>query len=774
MTPAVGQDGRGGADGKGSTASSARTSSVRGITKRDGRRVAFDPGKIRAAVWRAMQAVGDGDEAFAEDVAAVVTLALEREASLCEDTQWSPTIETIQDRVERALVEMGRAGVAKAYILYRDRRSRARDAQSQSAASDVRMLGDPDSPRVRRADSFAPWSRGRIAAALVNEADMPRDLAARIAAVVEARVLASGLSEVSTSLVRALVDHELVASGMVDALRHTEPIALPRHDLRRLASSSAGPGIWEPWRRDDVVVGGVPAYDGLGSEGDLQASAGAEVLRRFALTEVLDRRSAELHANGDLHVSDLRRPQRYLHLGVPHDLLVAGAFVEAPEAALVRGAELLVSTTRGLTFDEAGPLVRAACERGPAGFASWLVALAAVGRAAGQRICLRADDGAPARGTGEELDFGPERAALVLALARLRGVPFAPRVWMDVEGLARCLDEDATVREATLEGLERGWIVPSWHRGEGRPAGPGAVRMPGERGLVATAGAVALNLPRLAQRVGAWNEQQFMEELFGLLSCALEAGRSLASFQDRCVARRAVAGVGLDGSDPTSERPRTLFARTAYALVPVGLPEALRILSEGELDAEQGARILGLIAEAAARFPEPGAPRVEACPLFGSEAARRLAWADRTASDGPRAHQAWLFAEMSGRDALVRSYTPGYAAGASAAWRGGEAEAELVRTLPSGVLHPPPSGVDGLAPSVQIERFVSLRRAALARSSSRSALTGELLPLGSDSLPLDTGRASVSDSRPGEPGRTPLRLLKDDRSDAGAPPSADH
>gem|GEM_PF-899439 len=740
------------------TGGAGRVPGPRDVTKRDGRRVRFDPAKIRAAVWRAMQAVGDGDEAFAEDVTAVVTLALEREASIASAPDWTPTIETVQDRVERALVEMGRAGVAKAYILYRDRRSRARSARALTDEADAPALGDTDSVRVRQSDAFAPWSRGRIAAALVQEADLPRELASEVARKVEERVLASGLSEVSTALVRALVDHELVAGGMVDALRHTEPVALPRHDLRRLASGGGGARAWEPWRRADVVVDGPAPYDGLGSEGDIVDQAGAEVLRRFASTEVLDRRSAELHAAGDLHVSDLRRPQRFLHLGVPLALLGTGGPERAPEEALVRSAALLARTSRGLTLDEAGPLVRAVRARGD-GLLRWLTALSAVATAAGQRICLRLDDARGPDGVVSE-GYAAERAALVVALAAARDLDRAPRVWMDVDDLGELLGEDPRVRDAVLDLLVRGTLVPSWHRGDGRPSGPGAVRLAGERGLVATGGAVALNLPRLARRVGPHDEERMLEELFGLLTCALEAGRALAAFQERGSARGREAGEPGEGA-------RALFARAAYALVPVGLPEALRILGDGEADPERGARILGLIAEAAARFPEPGAPRFEPCALFGAEAARRLAWTDRTTSDAPRAHQAWLFAEMSGQDALVRSYTPGYAVGATAAWRAGEAEAELVRTVPSGLLAPVPRSGGGAlpgsgdhaAPSVQLERFVSLRRAALARADAHAggARVDELLPLGgSDRTPLSSRPSDAS----GATGPTPLRLLR--------------
>jgi transcriptional regulator NrdR family protein len=729
------------------------------VAKRDGRRAAFEAAKIKSAVWRAMLAVGDGDEAFADDVAAVVALALRREAQLKGDLEWTPTIEEIQDRVERALVEMGRAAVAKAYILYRDRRARARaaaeleerrtreeaarnerdarDARTHDeAAADADAFDEAPRVQVRRADRTSPWSRGRIAAALVAEADLERELAQEVAHAVEQRVLASGLREVSTALVRALVDHELVARGSIEALRRTEPIALPRHDLARLSSGAAAE-VWEPWRRSDVVVGGAAPFDGLARAGsganDLLATVGGEVLRRYALSDVLDARSAQLHAAGELHVEDLCRPQRFLHLSVPADVLggEVGLASDAPYAALATMAELLDSTSRGATIESAGPLVRALFENGDA-LVPWLVALGSVARAAGQRVLLRCDGPVHAA----------ERAALVESLCTERdGLPL-PLLVLDVEHVHELLAGGPVPRHALLAALEAQRILVGWHRGDGAPCGLAGARGRGERGLVAVAGAVGLNLPRLARRAGSGGEERFFEELFGLLSCAIEAARSLAHFQER-------AGPLRRGARET----RRLHARTTHALVPIGLGEALAQLCDGEVDPRLGARVLGLVAEAAARFPEPGAPKVELCSFFGAEAARRLAFTDRTAQDAPRSQQAWLFAEMAGRDALVRAYTTGFALGPTAAWRSGECEAELVRTVPSGVLHPAPPRVNSVAPGVAIERFAAARRAALEGERDQRER------LGRDVFTQASLRDSPTDELVPAPLRSSLRLV---------------
>lgn len=84
------------------------------ICKRDGRIVDFDQEKITKAVWAAAQAVGGRDRSLAERLSDQVVAILERQFSAK-----TPTVENVQDIVEKVLIEDGHARTAKAYILYR-------------------------------------------------------------------------------------------------------------------------------------------------------------------------------------------------------------------------------------------------------------------------------------------------------------------------------------------------------------------------------------------------------------------------------------------------------------------------------------------------------------------------------------------------------------------------------------------------------------------------------------------------------------------------------
>jgi len=85
------------------------------IVKRDGRVVPFNRDKITFAVLSAAVAVGGRDRAAAERVTDEVIRLLERRAVAGS----IPTVEEVQDLVEKALIERGHARTAKAYILYR-------------------------------------------------------------------------------------------------------------------------------------------------------------------------------------------------------------------------------------------------------------------------------------------------------------------------------------------------------------------------------------------------------------------------------------------------------------------------------------------------------------------------------------------------------------------------------------------------------------------------------------------------------------------------------
>lgn len=93
------------------------------IRKRNGELVEFIPGKIKSALGKAF--VGQGKKIDEEELSKLLTTLLSR---LPNDE--TLTVELVQDEAERVLMEYGWYDVAKAYILYREKRSILRQARA--------------------------------------------------------------------------------------------------------------------------------------------------------------------------------------------------------------------------------------------------------------------------------------------------------------------------------------------------------------------------------------------------------------------------------------------------------------------------------------------------------------------------------------------------------------------------------------------------------------------------------------------------------------------
>ena len=97
-----------------------------GVRKRDGREVVFEEGKITEAIFKAAQSVGGEDKQTAMELTIDVLRYLKNRFN-----GHVFTVEDVQDIVEKILIEKGHAKTAKAYILYRDKRTRIRETRSE-------------------------------------------------------------------------------------------------------------------------------------------------------------------------------------------------------------------------------------------------------------------------------------------------------------------------------------------------------------------------------------------------------------------------------------------------------------------------------------------------------------------------------------------------------------------------------------------------------------------------------------------------------------------
>lgn len=143
-------------------------------------------------------------------------------------------------------------------------------------------------------DEIQPWSKDRISDALVNEAGLHSDLAVEIAAIVEQRVRGSGVSRISTSLIRELVDNELFERGLTGRLKQQAVIGIPRFDLDTIIRSKS--------KENANIAQNNPEAINL--------AVAENSLKQYALQEVFSEDVAEAHLLGKIHLHDLGYPAR--------------------------------------------------------------------------------------------------------------------------------------------------------------------------------------------------------------------------------------------------------------------------------------------------------------------------------------------------------------------------------------------------------------------------------------------------------------------------------
>ncbi|GAA3868182.1 ribonucleoside-diphosphate reductase subunit alpha [Saccharothrix violaceirubra] len=164
------------------------------VIRRDGTVSVFDAGKIRVAVTKAFLAV-EGDSGHLRPVVGELTAQVEKALLKHVRPEVALHIEQIQDQVELVLMREGHHKVARAYVLYREKRAKARE-----------VTPAPPAFRVKTADgTLVPldWDRAEV---VVGEA-------------------CAGLADVSAAAVLAEVRRDVYDGITVDELAVAQVMA---------------------------------------------------------------------------------------------------------------------------------------------------------------------------------------------------------------------------------------------------------------------------------------------------------------------------------------------------------------------------------------------------------------------------------------------------------------------------------------------------------------------------------------------------------------------
>ncbi len=110
---------------------------IRFVKKREGKNVPFELNKIVVVLQKAAKATGKTDLEFVQGISLNIKKKIEKqfqESSI-------PSVEDIQDIVEKELIEKNYPKIAKAYILYRDLHKRIRSTSSMIMDIEQTMNG---------------------------------------------------------------------------------------------------------------------------------------------------------------------------------------------------------------------------------------------------------------------------------------------------------------------------------------------------------------------------------------------------------------------------------------------------------------------------------------------------------------------------------------------------------------------------------------------------------------------------------------------------------
>ncbi len=261
------------------------------VRKRDGRVVYFDKTKIVDAIFKAAQSVGGEDRFLAEQLANVVEFALAKKGV---DV---PDIEEIQDAVEKVLIETGHAKTAKAFILYRDWRTRTRNivkVSKQSKQSNVSSTDFALMVSTTQTADILPWDKNKISEALIKECDISPSVASSIASSVEEKIMRSELKNISTILVRELVDHELFVRGYSKHLKQEKLLGMPMYNLENIIFSKSN-------ENSNIAANNPEAVN---------LEIAENTLKQYALEKIFSPEVSEAHLRGIIHIHDLGYPVR--------------------------------------------------------------------------------------------------------------------------------------------------------------------------------------------------------------------------------------------------------------------------------------------------------------------------------------------------------------------------------------------------------------------------------------------------------------------------------
>ncbi len=262
------------------------------VRKRDCRIVPFNKGKIVEAVFKAARQGGGETWRMSHKIADNVEEYLKKNYLQGETL----SMKAIGDAIEGVLMESGHPLTARAYNLHRIARQKmaeklkvSKNKRKKTDITDFALLVATETEA-----ELTPWNRDKISQALVKEANIPLEIANRVAHNVEKKIVASGLNQVVTGFIRELVDSELLELGYGKKIKEQTSLGIPTYDLQELIFSKS-------LENSNIASHNPEAVNLVIAE---------TTLKQYALNNIFSRDLATAHMEGRIHIHDLGYPIR--------------------------------------------------------------------------------------------------------------------------------------------------------------------------------------------------------------------------------------------------------------------------------------------------------------------------------------------------------------------------------------------------------------------------------------------------------------------------------
>ncbi len=262
------------------------------IKKRDGRIVEYDKNKIVKVFSELGKIIDKLDDKTCQKLADLVEEKLKAKFLPGETL----TASAVGEAMENVLLENGFKFTAKAYVNSQNLKEEARknlkvkiSGYDESDSTDISLLV------VTEAESkLQSWDKIKIMDSLVKEAGLDPDISYEVAQKVEKKILNSNLKQVSTSLIRELIDNELLVMGLGSKLQKHKSIGMPLYNLEEL--------IFSKTQENSNLAANNPEAVNL--------AIAENVLKQYALSHIFSKEIADAHLKGRIHLHDLGYPTR--------------------------------------------------------------------------------------------------------------------------------------------------------------------------------------------------------------------------------------------------------------------------------------------------------------------------------------------------------------------------------------------------------------------------------------------------------------------------------